>query len=109
MNNATAGLPADGPAVVAGVPLPPGLDARTLLPELWDHALPDPGEDEEDTAELLGPYSRAFPGLASATTEEAGPGQLSAAVESLTGPLRIGLVAAARPADALSAMAGKAR
>lgn len=78
-------------------------DAATLLPELWADQMPEP-EEEQDMAEVLAPYSRPFPGLAPASTGNASPGQLRAAVESLPGPLRIGLVAAARPADALTAL-----
>ena len=78
-----------------------GLDARTLLPRLWDEVVPAPEEDDDFATEVLEPYTRAFPGLAPASTEQAEAGQLADVVDSLDGPLRIGLVAAERPADAL--------
>jgi hypothetical protein len=78
-----------------------GLDIRTLLPELWDWQVPDPEEDDEYTAEILGPYSRTFPGLAPASSGQADADRLAAAVDSLDGPLRVGLVLAGRPADTL--------
>jgi hypothetical protein len=89
--------PADPDAVA-------GLDARTLLPALWDRHVPVPEEDQELTAEVLDPYSRAFPGLAPASGGRAGTEQLTAAAESLDGPLRIGLVMAGRPADTLASV-----
>ena len=81
-----------------------GLDGRALLPRLWADAVPDEEEDADYTAEALDPFSRAFPGLAAATSGAAGPEALAATAASLAGPLRIGLVAAPRPADAVVAM-----
>jgi hypothetical protein len=81
-----------------------GVDVATLLPELWDVHVPDPVEGEEYIAEVLGPFSRTFPGLAPASSARAAADELSAAVESLGGPLRIGLVMAGRPADTLVSM-----
>lgn len=81
-----------------------GLDVRVLLPELWDEHVPDPVEGEEYLAEVLGPFSRTFPGLAPASTARAGADRLTAAIESFDGPLRIGLVAAERAADVLVTM-----
>jgi hypothetical protein len=78
-----------------------GLDAPAVLRELWDRHVPVPEEDEAWTAEVLAPYSRAFPGLAPAVSGQVGAAQLSEAAASLDGPLRIGLVAAGRPADTL--------
>jgi len=78
-----------------------GPDVRAVLRDLWDAGVPSPDEDEADTVELLIPYSRSFPGLAPATTEQAGAAEFEAAVLAANGPLRIGLALAARPADAL--------
>ena len=80
---------------------PVDLDAGTLLPELWGEVVPDPVEDDDYTSEVLDPYSRAFPGLAPTSSVQADAGALGAAVDSFDGPLRIGLVVARRPADAL--------
>ena len=65
--------------------------------------MPVTEEDEAWTEEVLAPFSRSFPGLAAASAGRAGADQLAEAVASLAGPLRIGLVAAGRPADALVA------
>ena len=78
-----------------------GLDVRAVLGDLWDRSVPGPDEDEADTVELLVPYSRSFPGLTPATTEQAGTNELEAAVLAANGPLRIGLALATHPADAL--------
>lgn len=78
-----------------------GLEAPAVLRDGWDHAVPDPDEDEQETAELLAPFSRSFPGLAPAASAPAEPAALEAAVASLDAPMRIGLVVAERPADAL--------
>ena len=78
-----------------------GLEAPAVLREGWDRHVPDPEEDQQETAELLAPFARSFPGLAPATTGLADPAGLEAAVASLESPLRIGLVLASRPADAL--------
>jgi hypothetical protein len=81
-----------------------GLDAWTLLPELWDRNVPDPEEEDDYIATVLDSYSRVFPGLAPASSGEADADRLSAAVDSLDGPLRVGLVVAGRPADTLVSM-----
>jgi hypothetical protein len=75
------------------------LDAAVLLEDMWDSAVPLPGEDEGRTAELLAPYSRAFPGLSAAAGPQIGADDVAGAVGSLPAPLRLGLVAASRPAD----------
>lgn len=85
----------------AGLDAGASLDAAAVLRDLWDRSVPSPDEDEADTVELLVPYSRSFPGLAPATTEQAGANELEAAVLAANGPLRIGLALATRPADAL--------
>jgi hypothetical protein len=81
-----------------------GLDAAALLGRLWDASVPDPAEDDEETAEVLDPFSRPFPGLAPAAEGRASATALREAAGSLDGPLRIGLALAGRPADALVAM-----
>jgi hypothetical protein len=92
---------ASGELRPSGLDPVPGLDVRAVLRDLWDRSVPSPDEDEADTVELLVPYSRSFPGLAPATTEQAGADELEAAVLAANGPLRIGLALATCPADAL--------
>jgi hypothetical protein len=78
-----------------------GLEAPALLRDGWDWHVPDPAEDAEETAEILAPFSRAFPGLAPAASATANAAQLGQTVTELPGPMRIGLVMASRPADTL--------
>ena len=78
-----------------------GLEVPALLRDGWDMHVPDPEEDEQETAELLAPFSRSFPGLAPAASGLASLAGLEEAVASLTEPMRIGLVVASRPADTL--------
>jgi Domain of unknown function (DUF4253) len=78
-----------------------GMDAAAVLREMWDDHVPVPEEDDAETAELLAPYSRSFPGMAPPTDRPIGPDELSNTVYSLQEPMRPGLVAADRPADAL--------
>ena len=78
-----------------------GLDLTEVITELWDGGVPDEDEDPEETAELLAPFGRAFPGLAPGTSRLAGPGELAAATATVDLPAAIGLVRADRPADAL--------
>ena len=77
------------------------LKAPALLHDWWDRHVPGPEEGEEETAELLAPFSRSFPGMAPAASALASPDGLEQAVASLNKPMRIGLVAASRPADTL--------
>jgi len=77
------------------------LEVPALLRDGWDSHVPCPEEDEQETAELLAPFSRSFPGLAPAASGLASPAGLEQAVASLTGPMRIGLAVASRPADVL--------
>ena len=79
-----------------------GLQAPALLRDGWDMHVPGPDEDEEETAELLAPFSRSFPGMAPTASGLASAALLDQAVASLTGPMRIGLAAASRPADTLA-------
>lgn len=76
-------------------------DPAEVLRGLWDSHISSPEEDEAETAALVAPFTRSFPGLAPATGSAALPGELDDAVLSLPGPLRVGLVPASRPADAL--------
>ena len=78
-----------------------GPEVPALLRDWWDRHVPGPEEDEEETAELLAPFSRSFPGMAPAASVLATPAGLEQAVASLTGPMRIGLAVASRPADTL--------
>jgi hypothetical protein len=78
-----------------------GLEAPAVLRRQWEGHVPVPEEDEQETARLLAPFSRSFPGLAPATSGRASPAALEQAVASLNAPMRIGLVAASRPADTL--------
>jgi hypothetical protein len=78
------------------------LDAAVLLEEMWRCAVPLPEEDETVTAELLAPYSRTFPGLSAAVGPQISADALADAVALLPPRLRLGLVAASRPADLLA-------
>jgi hypothetical protein len=80
-----------------------GLDLDEVIAELWAGGVPDPDEDPDETAELLAPFGRPFPGLAPATSRLAAPADLAAATASVDLPAGIGLVRAGRPADALVA------
>ena len=92
---------ASGELRPSGLDAVAGQDVSAVLRDLWDASVPGPAEDEADTVELLVPYSRSFPGLAPATTGQAGAAELEAAVLAANGPLRIGLALATRPADAV--------
>ena len=78
-----------------------GLELTEVITELWDGGVPDEDEDPEETAELLAPFGRKFPGLAPATSRLADVGELAAATATVDLPAGIGLVRADRPADAL--------
>jgi Domain of unknown function (DUF4253) len=88
----------------ADVSLLNGMNAGQLLKELWDGELsgePDGYEDEDpEYAAQYAPFTRQFPGLAPAMTTPMDPAQLQWVLDALP-PARIGLVPAARPADAL--------
>ena len=84
-----------------------GLDLTEAITELWDGGVPEEGEDPEETAELLAPFGRKFPGLAPATSRLADPDDLAAATATVDLPVGIGLVRANRPADALVAIGWK--
>ena len=75
------------------------LDPAVQLEEMWRCSVPVPEEDEAETAKLLAPHSRAFPGLAAAAGPQISLDDLAGAMASLPPPLRLGLVAASRPAD----------
>lgn len=75
------------------------LDAAALLEDMWRIAIPKPEEDETVTAKLLAPFSRAFPGLAAAAGPQTSAADVASAVALLPSPMRLGLVAASRPAD----------
>lgn len=77
--------------------------ARELLDHWWSMSLADPEEDEGETAEVLSPFTREFPGLAPAEDRAIDQGELTSAL-SLLPRGRLGLVAAGRPADALSVL-----
>jgi hypothetical protein len=79
-----------------------GLDATAVLQPRWDGLAAPEDEDwrEEQLRLALGPFSRAFPGLAPAEHTPLSAQQLGAVLGSLP-PARIGLAAAGRPADVL--------
>jgi hypothetical protein len=94
-------LPLPGGAGVVG-----GLNAAALLGRGWDRSLPGPDaggpwfdEDEAAVTDLLAPYSGDFPGLSAPSGSQISAVERADAVASLTGQLRLGLVAASRPAD----------
>jgi hypothetical protein len=78
------------------------LDAAVLLEEMWRLALPVPGIDDAEVADLLGPYSRAFPGLSEPTGPQTGVDDLADAVALLPPPLRLGLVGVRLPGRVLA-------
>ncbi len=45
------------------------IDPSVLLAEWWADAVPDPEEDENETAKLLAPFSSPFPGVIGRTSE----------------------------------------
>ena len=86
-------------------------DAAAVLGQRWagraeDHDEYDDPEEErqfrEWEAARIAPFTQ-FPGLTPTTAEPLSPGEFAACFDSLP-PARIGLAAAARPADALIAM-----
>jgi hypothetical protein len=77
------------------------LDPSELFARWWTDGVPDPEDDEDETAELLAPFSRRFPGLTPATQRVLSDEVIAEATESL-GSARLGLVVAPRPADALA-------
>ncbi|MGH8913287.1 MAG: DUF4253 domain-containing protein [Acidimicrobiia bacterium] len=74
-----------------------------LLARWWEMGVPDPEEDEDETAELLSPFTRRFPGLAPAE-ERLIPVETLEGVLAQFPPARLGLVVADSPADALSVL-----
>lgn len=85
---------------------PAGIDARPaedLLGEWWTMSVPDPEEGDEETAELLSPFTREFPGLAPVEDRSLDRADLTPALSLLPGG-RLGLVTAKRPADALAVL-----
>ena len=74
---------------------------RKILRRLVGDGLADPEEEEEETAERLRPFSRTFPGLAPGEERRLADDQLRDSVLALPEG-RLGLVAAARPADVLA-------
>ncbi|MGH9280421.1 MAG: DUF4253 domain-containing protein [Acidimicrobiales bacterium] len=79
------------------------LTAGELLAHWWSMAVPDPEEDGDETAELLAPFTREFPGLAPAEDRALDLDEPTSALNLLPGG-RLGLVAAERPADVLSVL-----
>lgn len=79
------------------------LDAAQLLTEWWAMSMPDPEEDAEETAEVLSPFSRSFPGLAPAEETRIADAVLDEGLRLLPEG-RLGLVTAARPADAIAVL-----
>lgn len=78
-----------------------GLDAAEVLAGLWDDRMPSGDEwDSDILAEIRGPFSGQFPGLAPGEDATLSMAQLHEALRSLPAA-PIGLVPAARPADVL--------
>ncbi|HEY1812191.1 MAG TPA: DUF4253 domain-containing protein [Kofleriaceae bacterium] len=71
-------------------------DALAVLADSWQNVLPA----SDDELGVVAPLGRSFPGLAAATTGD--PLSIGDAVEDTT--VRLGLVAVARPADAVAAI-----
>jgi hypothetical protein len=79
------------------------LDAAQLLTEWWAMGMPDPEEDPEETAEVLSPFTREFPGLAPADAAAVADDVLEEGLRLLPEG-RLGLVTATRPADAIAVL-----
>jgi hypothetical protein len=79
------------------------LDPAEVLADWWAMSLPDPHEDEEETAELLWPFSRTFPGLAPGEDSPLADDELREGLRALPEG-RFGLIATARPADVLAVL-----
>jgi hypothetical protein len=73
--------------------------ADAVLTNWWREAIPVKGEENEAFARLT-PFGRTFPGLAPASESTRDDGAVGRVARQLGG--RLGLVAAGRPADALS-------
>jgi hypothetical protein len=76
-----------------------GLDAGTLLEEMWRDGLPD--EVDPGWIEIRAPFIGEFPGLAAPERAPLTPAERQHALDVVTQEARIGLVAADRPADVL--------
>jgi len=76
-----------------------GLDAGTLLEEMWRDGQPD--EADPGWIEMRAPFIRGFPGLAPPEHTPLTPAERQHAVDVVTQEARIGLIAADRPADVL--------
>lgn len=100
-----------------GYPQDPGpagdLDVAAILQARWEcRAAPEVGDygDEEEErgwreweVARIAPFTPAFPGMAPAGSQLAGPEQVRHALDALP-PARVGLAAAARSVDALAAV-----
>jgi hypothetical protein len=84
--------------VLMDIPRSTGADPFQLLRRWWHENV---GEDEEVDEEVVGPFGRAFPGLAARTPGER-PDSIERQVLGLAGHL--GLVAVDRPARVLDAI-----
>jgi hypothetical protein len=88
----------DEPADLAGLS---ELDAADVLAAAWNDSLEEDGEEDPyPQSAQRAPFSRQFPGLAAAEQSRLGKAELQQALDVLP-PARVGLVPAARPADAL--------
>jgi hypothetical protein len=91
-----------------------GLDAATLLGDMWRGWVPAARDDDPEFASARAPFSLEFPGLAPPQTMSLAPAERQWALDSVlprmrvahgtTLTARIGLVAADRPADILAAI-----
>jgi Domain of unknown function (DUF4253) len=94
----------DAPADVAQLER---MDAASVLREMWDSTAYegddedwDEEEEDEEMVAMRAPFSRQFPGLASAEDTSLSQDQIQNVLTSLR-PARLGLVPASRPADVL--------
>jgi hypothetical protein len=87
---------------------PPGSSSPDLheparvLADAWANAMPPPDEAGDEFLAALAPFGRTFPGMAPPVTGADDDGAVAAAVAKAKGFL--GLVAVARPADAVAAI-----
>lgn len=79
------------------------LEAAAVLYQRWNLDVPGEEADDEDVHDLLEPFNRLFPGLALKERKKLPEAELADTLKMIL-PARIGLVVAARPADALAVM-----
>src|SRR2546427_1748977 len=81
---------------------PAAHDAAKVIADRWAEAMPSPDETDDEFLATLEPFGTRFPGLASAAAGPDNEGAVERTARETNG--RLGLVAVARPADAVAAI-----